>query len=177
MNDVLPALTRASGIVAAVVAVVALASGFLFSAREMGERRKPAWWLDLHNGLGGLALAATTVHIVASVFDRNFMVDIIDVFVPGVASTNRWALAWGVIATYLMAGAVLTTWPRRLRNRQLWRIIHLASTAGVALALVHGYQMGTDSGHLLFQAGLVLLVAPTMYALAVRAFDAIRLRT
>ena len=25
-------------------------SGFLFSARETGERRRPAWWLDLHQG-------------------------------------------------------------------------------------------------------------------------------
>lgn len=176
MNEFVPALTRASGIAAAVVSVVALASGFLFSARETGERRKPAWWLDLHNGLGGLALAAIAAHIAASVLDRNFAVGIAEVFIPGIASTNRWALAWGVLATYLFAGAVFTTWPRRLKDRRLWRLIHLGSTVGVALALVHGYQMGTDAGRILFQVGIVALVAPATYAVGVRAFDAVRLR-
>ncbi len=174
MIDLIPALTRASGIVSAIASVAALASGFLFSARETGERRKPAWWLDFHNGLGGLALIAVVVHVVASVFDRNFAVGILEVFVPGIASTNRWALAWGVIATYLFAGTVFTTWPRRIRDRKLWRIIHLGSTVGVALALVHGYQMGSDAGRLLFQVGLVALVAPATYALGIRVFDAVR---
>lgn len=172
MNDIVPALTRASGIVAAIVSVVALASGFLFSARETGERRKLAWWLDLHNGLGGLALVAVVVHVVTSVFDRDAAVGIVEVFIPGIASTSRWALAWGVVATYLFAGAVFTTWPRRIRDRKLWRIIHLGSTIGVALALVHGYQMGTDAARLLFEVGLVALVAVATYALGVRAFDA-----
>lgn len=176
MNDLIPALTRASGIVAAIASVAALASGFLFSARETGERRKPAWWLDFHNGLGGLALIAIVVHVVASVFDRNFVVGVVEVFIPGIASTNRWALAWGVLATYLLVGAVFTTWPRRVRDRRLWRIVHLGSTVAVALALVHGYQMGTDAARLLFQVGLVALVAPATYALGVRAFEALRPR-
>ena len=177
MNDIYPALTRASGIVAAVVSVAALASGFLFSARETGERRKPAWWLDLHNGLGGLALIMVVVHVVASVADRDAAVSIIDVFVPGIASTSRWALAWGVLAAYLFAGVVFTTWPRRMRNRRLWRLVHLGSVVAVALALVHGLQMGTDAGRLVFQFGLVALVVPATYALGVRTFDAVRLRS
>ena len=173
MNDIWPALTRASGIVAAVVAVVALVTGFLFSARETGERRRPAWWLDFHNGLGGLALSAVAVHIVASYFDRDAAVGVAEVLVPGIASTQRWALAWGVIATYLFAGAVFTTWPRRIADRSLWRIIHLGSTVGVALMLVHGYQMGTDSGRLAFQIGLIAIVAPATYAVAIRVVDAL----
>ncbi len=173
MNDIWPALTRASGIVAAVVAVVALVTGFLFSARETGERRRPAWWLDFHNGLGGLALSAVAVHIVASYYDKDAAVGVAEVLVPGIASVQRWALAWGVIATYLFAGVVFTTWPRRMADRRLWRFIHLGSTVGVALMLVHGYQMGTDSGRLAFQIGLIAIVAPATYALAIRVVDAL----
>ena len=66
MNDVLWYLTRASGIVAAVLIATAVVSGFLFSGRETGTRRRPNWWLDLHNMLGGLALIFTLIHIVAS---------------------------------------------------------------------------------------------------------------
>ena len=64
VNDVVWYLSRATGIVAAVLAVAALAWGFLFSARETGTRDRPAWWLDLHNWLGGLALIFTIAHIV-----------------------------------------------------------------------------------------------------------------
>ena len=56
MNDVMWYLSRATGIVATVLAVAALVWGFLFSARETGNRFRPAWWLDLHNWLGGSAL-------------------------------------------------------------------------------------------------------------------------
>lgn len=171
MSESLGPLVRASGIVATVLGVAALASGFLFSARETGSRRRPAWWLDLHNGFGGIALASVVVHVAASFLDTDAGVGVAEVFVPGIASPDRWPLAWGVIATYLLAGAVLTTWPRRLCARRLWRVIHLGSTTGVALAVVHGYQMGTEAAQVAFRVGLVLLVMVATYALGVRFFD------
>jgi hypothetical protein len=177
VNDLAGALTRASGLVAAVVCAVGLVSGFLFSARETGERRRPAWWLDLHQGLGGLGLVAVAVHIVVSLLDSGAGVGVADALVPGVAPIQRWALGWGVIGAYLIAGAVLTTWPRRIANRRLWRGIHLASTLGMVLALVHGYQMGTDATRLLFRVGLLALAAPMTYAVAVRTTDALLRRS
>ena len=62
-------LTRSSGIVATVLGVLALGLGFLFSARDTGSRLKPAWWLDLHNWLGGLTLAFTGFHLLAAYMD------------------------------------------------------------------------------------------------------------
>ena len=50
-------LTRSTGIVAAVLSVVALMWGLFFSSRNTGTRLKPNWWLALHNWLGGLTLA------------------------------------------------------------------------------------------------------------------------
>ncbi|MEY2565569.1 MAG: hypothetical protein QOE35_98, partial [Actinomycetota bacterium] len=44
-------LTRSSGLVATVLIVLSLAWGLLFSARATGNRRRPNWWLDLHNFL------------------------------------------------------------------------------------------------------------------------------
>mgnify|MGYP003348278521 CR=1 FL=1 len=49
-------LTRATGIVAAILSVAALALGLYFSSRNTGSRQKPNWWLSLHNYLGGLTL-------------------------------------------------------------------------------------------------------------------------
>ena len=173
VQDLMWYLSRSTGIVAGVLAVAALAWGTLFSARETGQRLRPAWWLDLHNWLGGLALIFTIVHLAASVLNRDGGIAVASVFVPGIASTDRLALAWGVIATYLFVGAVMTSWPRRLFSRRTWRIVHLGSVVGVALAIVHGYQMGTDASARLFRAGMLVLVAIGTYSLGVRLFGAI----
>ena len=117
MNDVMWYLSRSTGIVAAVLAVAALAWGFLFSARETGTRYRPAWWLDLHNWLGGIALIFTIAHIATSYLNSDAGLSLASLFVPGVAPSQRLALAWGVVATYLIATAVLTSWPRRLFSR------------------------------------------------------------
>ena len=57
MTDLMWFLTRASGIVALVLILAAIADGLIFSGREGGRRLRPAWWMDLHRGLGGYALA------------------------------------------------------------------------------------------------------------------------
>ncbi len=173
MNDTMWYLSRATGIVASALAVAALAWGFLFSARETGRRRRPNWWLDLHNWLGGAALIFTLAHVATSYLDRDAGLALADLFVPGIASSERLALAWGVVATYLFATTVLTSWPRRLFSRRTWRIVHLSSVIGVALALVHAVQMGTDASGRPFRVGVLLLVAIGTYTLGVRLFGVI----
>jgi predicted ferric reductase len=170
VNDALWYLSRATGIVAALLIAAAVVSGFLFSGRETGRRRKPAWWLDLHNLLGGLALIFTLVHILASLLDRDLAVSIADVLLPGVADLDRWPIAWGVIATYLVATAVLTSWPKRRFRRRTWRALHLGSVLGFALVLVHALQLGTDASTMWLRAGVVLVVAVAAYSLGVRLF-------
>ncbi len=170
MNQQLWTLSRATGIVATVLAAAALTSGFLFSARATGNRRRPAWWLDLHNWLGGLALAFTAAHIVTSWLDTNAGIGLVRIVVPGTADANGWSITWGVLSTYLFAAVVFTTWPRRMTNRRTWRVVHLTSVAATALAFVHAYQIGTDALRTSFRAGIVVLVAGMTYSLGIQVF-------
>jgi predicted ferric reductase len=169
-------LSRSTGIVAAILAVAALAWGFLFSARETGARYRPAWWLDLHNWLGGITLIFTIAHIVTSYLNGDAGLSLASLFVPGVAASQRLALAWGVVATYLIATTVLTSWPRKLFSRRIWRVVHLGSVIGVALALVHAYQMGTEGSGRPFRIGMLLLVAVGTYTLFIRLIGVLALR-
>ncbi|MGB5755758.1 MAG: ferric reductase-like transmembrane domain-containing protein [Acidimicrobiales bacterium] len=162
-------LTRSSGVVAAVLMVAALLWGFLFSSRETGKRLRPAWWLDLHNYLGGLSLVFVAIHIVASMLDANSGIGLKEIFVPGSAA-DGWAIGWGVLATYALVVVVFTTWPRRLANRFWWRVIHVTSVPATALALLHGYQSGSDASQLWFRAGLLVAVGVSTYALGLRLF-------
>lgn len=157
--------SRATGIVALVLVGAALIWGFAFSAGETGRRLRPAWWLDLHNWLGGAALVFTAVHILTAVLVSTGPT-ILDAVVPSAGAGA--ALGLGVLATYLLAAAVLSTWPRRLRARPVWRLIHLGSVLGAGFALVHGLQLGVDASSLAFRAAVVVGTAPILYVLTVR---------
>jgi len=162
------ALTRSTGIVATILAVAAMLWGLLFSARSTGTRRRPNWWLDLHNWLGGLALIFTLVHIATSWLQTDSGIGLIQILVPGTAEFDALAITWGVLATYLIALAVFTTWPRRISNRRLWRALHIGSVFGVGLAMVHTYQSGSDAWRDSFTIGLVVLTAFATYGIAIR---------
>ena len=75
-----------------------------------------------------------------------------------------------MIATYLVATAVLTSWPKRRFRRRTWRIVHLGSVLGFALVLVHALQLGTDASTVWLRSGVVLVVAVAAYSLGVRVF-------
>jgi len=165
-------LSRSTGIVATALAVGSLYLGFFFSARNTGVRRPAAWWLDLHNYLGGLALAFTGAHILASLLDPQSGVGLVQALVPGTADSATWAMSWGVLATYTFVIAVFTSWPKRRFSRRTWRVLHLASVAGVALAGIHGLELGSDATTRLFEVGLLVGAALSVYALALRVIAA-----
>ena len=164
MTDLWWFLSRATGIVATLLAVAALVWGFFFSARNFGERYTPAWWLDLHNWLGGLALIFTGAHLVTVYLTPESGMGLLQILVPGTASGIEWGITWGVIAAYLFAITVFTSWPKKRFRRWLWRTIHLSSVLGVALALIHAYQLGPDTSHLVFRIGFVASLAVGLYA-------------
>lgn len=168
MNDWLWYVTRASGIVATVLMLASLAWGLLFSARETGTRLRPAWWLDLHKWLGGLALIFTGMHLLAAFFDTDLGVSLSTVFVPGAAEFSTTAFTWGVVAFYGLAAVVLTSWPKKLFRRRAWRMVHLLSIPATVLACVHGYQLGSDADSAAFPVLLAVFAGAAMYPLVVR---------
>lgn len=176
MNDLWWYLSRATGIVATLLAVAALVWGFFFSSRNTGQRLRPAWWLDLHNWLGGTALAFTAAHLVAAYLDSNAGLGVLDVLVPGTAHPGTWAIGWGVIAAYLFAITVFTSWPKKRLRPPWWRIVHLSSVLGVVLAGVHAYQSGSDAARFVFQSGLVVGLGFCVYAICLRLFSLVAKR-
>ncbi len=161
-------LTRSSGIVAMVLAVAALAWGLMFSARATGERLRPAWWLDLHNWLGGLTLVFTGVHILASFADHDSGIGLKQVFIPGTATDQTTAITFGVLATYVFIVVVFTSWPKLRARRTVWRAIHLLSLPATVLAGVHAYKTGSDQKATLLQILLILLVGLATYPVFLR---------
>jgi DMSO/TMAO reductase YedYZ heme-binding membrane subunit len=157
------AITRASGIVATVLIVAALGGGLLFSARATGIRRRPNWWLDLHNFLGGLAFVFTVVHVLASMADRLNGIGLLQVLVPMTASGWAWGITWGVLATYAFAAVVFTSWPKKRLGRRQWLLVHLVSIPSTVIVAAHAWMVGSDRGAAWFPMLLALLTGLAVY--------------
>ena len=164
-------LSRSSGIVATVLLALALVWGFRFSARATGVKRRPNWWLDLHNYLGGLALFFTVVHVAAVYFDHTSGLGLVQVFVPFTADGWRWGITWGVVAMYGLVAVVFTTWPRKLLGRRNWLIVHLLSIPASLVAGVHAWMVGSSASSLWFRILLAILLGAVTYPGVLRLFS------
>lgn len=174
MSEILWMLTRASGVVALVLIALALADGLIFSGREARFPR-PAWWLDLHRGLGGYALTFTGFHILASI-GSNQGVTWTQALVPNASKTMTSAFTLGVLSMYTMTIIVFTTWPKRVLPRRWWHLVHLLSIPAAVLAAVHAYQLGSDSRAPWYTVVCLVLVALTTYPLGLRLSGIVRRR-
>ncbi len=173
MSDVWWYLSRSSGIVATVLIVAALMWGFFFAARATGTRHRPKWWLDLHNYLGGLAFVFVIIHVVAVYQDDLSGIGLLQIFVPMTATGWAWGITWGVLATYMLAFVVFTSWPRRWGSHRVWLTVHLMSVPAAVFAGVHAWTVGSSRGQLWFAVLLGALVGLAVYPAVLRLCTAV----
>jgi len=155
---------RSAGILAWALLAASVVWGLVLStkARIGTHKPRPAWLLDLHRYLGGLALVFTVVHVLAVMADTYVHFDPISVLVPFAATWHPLAVAWGVAGLYLLLAVEITSLLRTRLPKGWWRKVHFATFALFGVATVHGLTAGTDARSWLFQgtaAAVVLLVA------------------
>jgi Ferric reductase like transmembrane component len=140
-------VTRASGLVSWALVSAAVIWGLAVSTRVMAGRPTPAWLLDLHRFLGGLALTFTGIHLAALVADGYTDFGVADLVVPFRSTWRPVAVAWGVVALYLLLAIELTSLAQRKLPRWLWRRVHASSFVLFVLATVHGFAAGSEAGN------------------------------
>jgi sulfoxide reductase heme-binding subunit YedZ len=143
-SQVLWFTARASGIVAWGLAAASVVWGLALSTRLLGRRPRPAWLLDLHRFLGGLALVFTGVHVLAVLADSYVHFSLVNVLVPLTGDWHPLAVAWGIAGMYLLLAVELTSLARPRVPRRLWRRVHYAGFGVYLLTGVHGLTAGTD---------------------------------
>ncbi len=138
-------VARASGIVAWTIVSASVLWGLALSTRALGRRPRPAWLLDLHRYLGGLALVFTGIHVVSIVSDTYVHFGVVEVLVPFASTWHPLAVALGVVSLYLLAAVELTSLARTRIPRRVWRRVHLASFPLFLLTTAHLMTAGTDN--------------------------------
>lgn len=157
-------LTRASGIVAWLMLTASVIWGIVLATKAFPEHRRPAWLLDLHRWLGGLAVSFTAIHLVALVADNYVHFGAADLLIPFASSWRTGAVALGVIAMWLLVAVEATSLAMKRIPRRYWRWIHMSSYAVFLLASLHAAFAGTDRTHWLYQSTAVATIVAVVFA-------------
>lgn len=152
-------VARSGGLVAWALLGASVVWGLALSTKVFGKRPRPVWLLDLHQWLGTLTMIFIGLHVAGLVLDSYTHFGISAVLVPFAATWHPVAVAWGVIALYLLAAVELTALARRWLPKRVWRSVHYLSFPVFVLATVHGVSAGTDSRGTIAISAVVLVVA------------------
>ena len=161
-------VARAGGLVAWTLATASVVWGLALSTRLARRKPWPAWLLDLHRFLGALAVIFTVVHVGAILMDSYTHFGIAAVLVPFVATWHPAAVAWGIVAFYLLVAVEVTSLLKRRIGKRWWRRVHFGSFALFVFATVHAVMAGTDTKTDLVLGAIVLLSLPVAALTAVR---------
>ena len=161
-------VARASGIIAWVMLAAAVIWGVLFATRFLGSRVRPAWTLDLHRWLGGLSVTFTGVHVAGLMLDDYVEFGAREILVPMASEWRPTAVAWGIVAAYLLIAVQATSLAMKRLPRRLWKWVHMTSFGMFFVASMHAGLAGTDVGNRLYLATAMLVVMSVVFASAYR---------
>jgi methionine sulfoxide reductase heme-binding subunit len=149
-------VSRSSGLVAWILVTAAMLWGLALSSRLVRTKGAPAWLLDIHRFLGVLSLVFTGVHLVGLMADTYVQFSLADLLVPMASTWRPGAVAWGVVAMYLLLAVQLSSWLRKHLSRKVWHGVHLLSFPLFFMATLHGFLAGHDATNLLVIWGAIV---------------------
>ncbi len=168
MNELWWYTARAGGIVAWSLLAASVVWGLFLTTRVRPAGATPAWMLDLHRFLGGLAVVFVGVHVGSILLDSYVHFGLADVLVPFAGSWHPWWVVWGTVSMYLLVAVELTSLTRRWLPAKLWRRVHVLSLPLFALASVHFVLTGTDAGNRVAVLGVALAASVVAGLLVLR---------
>ena len=144
-------VARSSGIVAWALVTLSVCWGLLLSTKAAAKAAQPPKLLDLHRFLGGTSVLFTAIHLAGLVLDSYVHFGWLEILVPWFSSWKTSAVAWGVVAFYLLIAVELTSLSMKRLPRDVWRQVHRCSLPLYVFATYHGIQAGTDTGNVWYQ--------------------------
>lgn len=139
-------IARAGGFLAWALSAFSILWGLLITSRALGKRVKGPRLLDLHRFVGGLSVVFVVVHILALRLHRyeNIRFGFKDLLVPMASSWHPGAVAYGIVAFYLLIAVEVTSLLRRWIPTSLWRRVHYGGFFVFLLGSIHALKAGTD---------------------------------
>ena len=144
-------VSRSSGIIAWALLTLSVCWGLFISTKAVAKASTPAWLLDLHRFLGGIAVTFTAIHLIGLWADSYVEFGWRELFVPMASEWKPGPVAWGIVSIYLLVAIELTSLAMKFLPRKLWRAVHHLSLPLYAMATYHGVAAGTDKTNQMFR--------------------------
>jgi sulfoxide reductase heme-binding subunit YedZ len=163
--------SRASGIAALVLISLSVGLGLAVAGRISDPKaRRTMFAVHQHAALAGLI--AIAVHGITLLGDRWLAPGPVGVAVPFAMDYRPLFTGLGILAGYLAAALALSFHLRRWITAKRWRAAHKLTTVAYALSVVHAAGAGSDASAPSMRALLVLVAAPVLFLLVMRALPA-----
>ena len=137
-------VSRSSGMIAWLLLTLSVCWGLFISTKAVAKASSPAWLLDFHRYLGGLAVVFTGVHLAGLAADNYVTFGWADMFVPMATDWKPGAVAFGIVGFYLLLAIEITSLLMKRIPRGLWKWVHRSSFVLYFVATYHGIAAGTD---------------------------------
>lgn len=150
-------LTRASGIMAAIILVVLMLSGIGQITGYTFKFLDPLTSWASHRALGIALGVSVLLHILSLLFDHFVKFSLLDILIPWLSDYKPVKLfgiqfgsmyvAFGILAFYLMVIIILTSLVWVEKKPYIWKWIHLLSYITIFFVFIHALYIGTDLTH------------------------------
>jgi hypothetical protein len=164
-------VARSGGVVAWGLSTVSVVWGLMLSTRVLGRRVTLPKLLDLHRFLGGLSVVFVLIHMFGLWLDKEVSFGLVDLLIPMASDWEPGAVAWGVVAFYLLVAVEITSLLRGSISERVWRNVHYGGFFVFLFGTIHGLKAGTDVSNPLIwwpaaaaSAGVVGLCAYRIFA-------------
>lgn len=142
-------LSRATGVVTIVLLTIVVCLGVITAGRRRPEGESATIVMGVHRWLSLGMLVFLGVHVVTAILDGYVSISWLAVLVPFTSDYETLLVGLGALALDLLVVVMVTSYLRHRIPERRWRLVHWASYAMWAFALLHGFLMGTAD-----QAGL-----------------------
>jgi DMSO/TMAO reductase YedYZ heme-binding membrane subunit len=169
-------VSRATGFVGWGLLAASLLWGLFITNKTLGRSTTPAWVLDLHRHLGGLAVAFVVVHLAVLPLDTFTDWGWRDLFVPMASHWHPVPIAFGIVAFYVLLAVEVSSLLGRRVPRAWWRRIHFLSFPLYVVASVHLFTAGTDAGNVIARWTVVIVSTLVVFLTVIRVLAAAKPR-
>ena len=161
-------LSRASGVVALILAAVSVGMGLAMAMRAAKGPGAMARLKQAHEATALATLIFIAAHGLTLLGDSYLRPGLAGIAVPFLMSHKPIWTGLGIIGGWLAALLGLSFYVRRWIGPKLWRKMHRWTLAVYALAVVHTLGAGTDARSLWLLVILIATVAPLAVMAAIR---------
>lgn len=160
-------VSRATGMVAFVLLALSVDLGLVLSTRLLGRKQSPAWLLDMHRMVSGLAVIFVGIHLLGLLADSYVEFTLLDLLIPFSSDWQPLGVAAGIVAFWLLLAVELSSLARKKLSNRVWRSIHMLSWLLFWLSALH-MAVGTDAALLVWRVVALAAIGSVMFMSLVR---------